>query len=71
MLLTDLLLMAASACLLTILRATSPGVAPPAVGWALPHYLLRKFTTGQYSRGILFAVEVPSSQMTLDCVKLA
>jgi hypothetical protein len=35
-LLTDLLLMACSACFLIEPRTTSPVMVPPTVGWALP-----------------------------------
>ena len=35
-LLTGLLLMACSACFLIESRTTSPGMAPPTMGWALP-----------------------------------
>ena len=39
---TDLLIMACSACFLTEPRTTSPGMAPPAMGWTLPHQSLIK-----------------------------
>lgn len=32
----DLVLMACSACLLTVPSTTSPGVVPAKIGWALP-----------------------------------
>ena len=37
-LLTGLLPVACSACFLIELRTTSPGLAPPTMGWALPHW---------------------------------
>jgi hypothetical protein len=39
-LLTGLLLVACSACFLIEPRTTSPGMAPPTMGWALPHQTL-------------------------------
>jgi hypothetical protein len=42
MLLTELLLMALSACFLIEPRITSPGIVPPTMGWALPHQSLIK-----------------------------
>jgi hypothetical protein len=36
-LLTGLLLTVCSACFLIKPRTTSPGMAPPTIGWALPH----------------------------------
>lgn len=41
-LLTSLYLMVSSACIL--IATTSPGVAPPTVGWVLPHGPLIKKT---------------------------
>ena len=41
-LLTGLLSMACSACLLKKPRATSPGMALPTMGWALPYQSLIK-----------------------------
>ena len=40
LLLPGLLSMACSACLLIEPRTTSPGMAPPTMGWALPHWSL-------------------------------
>jgi hypothetical protein len=61
--------MACSACF-----RIEPDIALPTVSWSLPQQLLIKkcqssLPTGQ-SIGGLFSVEVPSSQMTLACVKL-
>jgi hypothetical protein len=41
-LLTGLLPMACSACFLIEPRTTSPGLAPPTMGWALPHQSIIK-----------------------------
>ena len=40
--LTGLVLMACSACSLIEPRTSSPGMAPPTMGWALPQQSLRK-----------------------------
>ena len=74
MLLTGLLLMACSACFLIEPRNTSPGVmALPRMDWISINHQLRKYPTGlctaQSHRGI-FSIEVPSSLMTLPCVKM-
>jgi len=57
-----------SACFLIEPRTSSPGLAPPTMGCALPHQSLIKSlphrlpTAGYY--GGIFPIEVPSSQMT-------
>ena len=42
LLLTGLLLIACSACCFIASKATSPGIAPPIVSWALPHQSVRE-----------------------------
>jgi hypothetical protein len=69
-LLTGLLFMACSACFLQELRTTHLVVAPPTVGWALPHLsFIKKMPNRLAYRGI-FSIQSPSSQMTPICVKL-
>lgn len=55
--------------------ATCPGVAPPTVGWALPHQSFIKKTPqspplANLMKENITLVEVSSFQMTLACVKL-
>ena len=74
MLLTGLLPMACSASFLIEPRTTSPGMVPP-MSWALPYLSLTKKNALQaYLQSDLteafFSIEVPSSLMTLACVKL-
>ena len=52
-LLTDLLLMACTACFLKEPRTTSPGMAPPKVGWALPHQSLSKKITYRLANSLI------------------
>jgi hypothetical protein len=63
-------LLACSTWFITAPRTTSPEVASSVVSWVLPHQLAIKCTMGQSGGGI-FSVEVPSSQMTVACVKLS
>ena len=63
--------MACSTCFLTEPRTTSPGMAPPTMGWALLYQSLikkmpYKFTYSQSHRGI-FKIKVFSSHMFLVC----
>ena len=52
-------------------RITSPGVAPPTMGWALPHQSLHnKMPYRLVYRSGIFLIESPSSQMTLANIKL-
>jgi hypothetical protein len=73
MLFTVLLFMAYSSFLIEP-RTRCPGMAPITMGWALPHQsLIEEMPTGlpaAWSYGGIFFIEVPSSQMTLACVKL-
>jgi hypothetical protein len=76
---TGSLFTACSSCFLIQLRTTFPGVASPAMICPPPHThthqsLINKIapidvSTGQPDGGI-FSAEVPSSQITLVCVKL-
>lgn len=73
--LTVLLLMFYSTSFLIIAtRTTSPGRTPPIMGWALAHQLLIKkipysFAYSQSDGGV-FSFWVPSSQVTLLCIKI-
>lgn len=64
MCLTGLLLMTHSACFLIQPRTTCLGMAPPTVGWALPHQPLIKkknvptdLPMGQYDGGTILSSE--------------
>ncbi|EDL13592.1 mCG147471 [Mus musculus] len=74
MLLTGLLIMACSACLLIEPRTPSHSLAQPIESWALSNQsLIKKMPyTFAYnpSNGGSFLVKIPSSQMILICVKL-
>lgn len=68
MLLTDFLRVAYSACS-RLSFGTRPEVVPPLVGWAHPHdSTIKKMEHGP-DEGIS-STEVPSSKITLACVKL-
>lgn len=45
-------------------------MAPPTLGWALPHQSLITGLPAGQCEGSIFSTEVPSSQMTIACVKL-
>jgi hypothetical protein len=63
MLFTVSLPLACSACFLIELRTTSPGMAPPTLGWALPHQSLRKGLRDLPTLHLteaFFSIEVPS-----------
>jgi hypothetical protein len=66
--------MACSACFLMDPRTTCSVMAPPTMGWALPHLSLRrKCPTGlptTWSCGGIFSIEIPSSLMTWAYVEL-
>lgn len=74
MLLTRLFLKVCSVSLLTYPSTTYSGTAPPAVRWALPSQPITKMprplATGQSEKGSS-SPEVPSSQMTPVCIKMA
>ena len=63
-LLTDFLLMACSLCFLIEPKATSPGMAPPTMGWTLSHQsLIKKCATElptAWSSEVIFLTEVLS-----------
>ena len=57
------------ACFIIQPRPTCSGLVPPTVGWTFPHQsLISRMPLGQ-SDGEISSVEVPSSQMTIACVK--
>jgi hypothetical protein len=63
-------LLACIACLLIAPRTTSPGVPLPTVSWALLyHSSINEMHHRLAHRGI-FSIKIPSSQMTLACVRL-
>jgi hypothetical protein len=63
MLLPGLLSMACSVSFLIEARIISPGMAPPTMGWAVPHQL-RKFPTAGLMEAF-FSIELSFFQMTL------
>lgn len=73
-LITGLLLMAYSVCFSIELKPTSPGMAPPTMGKALPYQTWIKKIPYRlaFSRMLWrhFLDEAPSSQMTFACVRL-
>lgn len=74
MLLIGLLFLACSVCFVTQSRNTGPRLAPHAKVWALSHQssinkMLYRHAIGQ-SYAVISSVEVPSSQMIPDYMKL-
>jgi hypothetical protein len=59
-----------SACFLTEPRTTSPGMAPPTKGWALPHWSLTEKMPYSWISWWHFLKETPPPLMTQACVKL-
>ena len=51
-------------------RTISPEMAPPTMGWALPHQSLIKISPVAESYRGTFLIKVPSFQVTLACTKL-
>lgn len=73
MFLTGLVIMTCPACFLVKTRTTSPDIAAPTPGWALPHQLIKlpyRLSKAQYY-GDISLVEFPSTEMILVCAKFA
>ena len=75
MLLTGLLPMACLACCLISSSTTHPGVVPPhGIGPYIPIFsqenVPQACPQAGHSGGSIFSIEVPSSKMTLACIKL-
>lgn len=70
MLLASSALVACSACFFTPPRTTRPGVSQPTKSWAFSYQYDPKDMSAGRSGGGIFSFVIPSSLMTLACIKL-